>query len=92
MISKCKYCKQPLTPMIVLDSWGNRTTVCYNCEEEIESHHIETNKSQPISNLMPHYTNHYFSKARLVFGKDIKCDDGAYSDRLWQWDHKRLMQ
>lgn len=35
-----------------------------------------------------HYSNDYWNTARLVYGKEQKCTNGAYSDRLWQWDSK----
>jgi hypothetical protein len=34
----------------------------------------------------PHYTNDYWNTARLIYGREQKCTEVNYSDRLWQWD------
>jgi len=34
----------------------------------------------------PHYTDHYWNTARLIWGREVKTAECNYSDRLWQWD------
>lgn len=34
----------------------------------------------------PHYSDERWREAQLIYGKKCKCDNGNYSDRLWQWD------
>ncbi len=34
----------------------------------------------------PHYTDDYWNTARLVYGKEQRCQEVNYSNRFWQWD------
>jgi hypothetical protein len=35
----------------------------------------------------PHYSDSYWNEARLIFGRQQKTEQAAYSDRLMQWDY-----
>lgn len=55
-------------------------------EDTTPSHpgYIATGHDQVLAS--PHYTDERWREGHVIYGKQCKTDDGAYSDRLWQWD------
>ena len=47
-----------------------------------------TNKNVPLE-TQPHYTNHRFDEAQVVFGEKINGLSWDYYDRLQQWDYEK---
>jgi len=45
-----------------------------------------TSKDQVLA--CPHYSDERWRDAQLIYGTQGKTDEGAYSDRLWQWNYE----
>lgn len=45
-----------------------------------------TSKEQTLA--YPHYSDERWRNAQLIYGTQGKTDEGAYSDRLWQWNYE----
>lgn len=48
--------------------------------------YVATSPDQVLA--YPHYSDERWREAQLIYGKKVKCDNGAYSDRLWEWDYE----
>jgi hypothetical protein len=50
------------------------------------------NKSWNKKLPYPHYSDRSWDTAQVMFGKEEKGLTWEYSDRLWQWDHKKSQE
>lgn len=48
--------------------------------------YVATNEDQTFA--YPHYSDERWRTPQLIYGREQKCANVEYSDRLWQWDYE----
>lgn len=48
--------------------------------------YVATNENQTLA--YPHYSDERWRTPQLIYGRECKCANVNYSDRLWEWDYE----